>query len=129
MRYAAVMGMALLLGACGSGSESATENSAGSATPVTGEQAFSVCANCHSRDANARKKVGPHLQGLIGRKAGSVEGFAYSPALKASEIVWDAKTLDVYLADPLKMVPGSRMSNITADPARRQALIEYLSAP
>lgn len=127
MRYLLLAGTALLLGACGNNGSS--DGSVAASAPVSGEKAFAVCANCHSRDASARAKVGPHLQDLIGRKAGSVEGYAYSPALKASQITWDAQTLDVYLADPLKVVPGSRMSNTTADPARRRAVIEYLSAP
>jgi cytochrome c len=72
--------------------------------------------------------MGPNLNKLFGRKAGTAPGFAYSPALKASGIVWDAKTLDAYLAAPTKVVPGTRMVVKVPDPARRAALITYLKA-
>ncbi len=72
--------------------------------------------------------MGPNLNKLFGRKAGSAPGFNYSPALKASGIVWDAKTLDQYLAAPTTKVPGTRMVMKVGDPARRAALIAYLKA-
>ncbi len=72
--------------------------------------------------------MGPNLHGLFGRKAGAVKGFAYSPALKASGLVWNAKTLDQYLAAPTATVPGTRMVMKVGDPARRAALIAYLKA-
>ena len=73
--------------------------------------------------------MGPNLNGLFGRKAGAAPGFKnYSPALKASGIVWDAKSLDQYLAAPTTKVPGTRMVMKVADPARRAALIAYLKA-
>ena len=58
---------------------------------------------------------------------GSAPGYAYSEAMKRSGIVWDAQTLDAFLASPQKQVPGSRMRNTTSDPQRRRAVIEYLS--
>lgn len=70
--------------------------------------------------------MGPNLHGLFGRKAGAVAGFNYSPALKASGIVWDATALDRYLAAPTEAVPGTRMVVRVTDPARRAALIAYL---
>ena len=63
---------------------------------------------------------------MFGRKAGSLPGFAYSPALKGSGMVWDARTLDAYLASPTAQVPGTRMVVKVTDPARRAALIAYL---
>lgn len=96
---------------------------------ISGEQAFAMCTACHSRDAGAPQRMGPNLRGVAGRKAGSNPGFDYSPALKASNITWDAAQLDAYLAAPAKHVPGTRMVIAVPDPARRQALIEYLSAP
>lgn len=72
--------------------------------------------------------MGPNLNGLFGRKAGAVAGFNYSPALKASGIVWDAKTLDQFLAAPTAKVPGTRMVMKVSDPARRAALIAFLKA-
>ncbi|WP_303747979.1 c-type cytochrome [Stenotrophomonas pigmentata] len=99
------------------------------ATAINGEQAFAMCTACHSRDASAPQRMGPNLHDLLGRKAGSSPGFDYSPALRASDITWNAQELDAYLAAPTKRVPGTRMAIAVTDPARRQALIEYLSAP
>ena len=67
---------------------------------IKGQQIFnSRCATCHALDA-AQKRPGPHLDGIIGRKAGSVEGVRYSRALQDSGIVWDVATLDNFLANP-----------------------------
>jgi cytochrome c len=89
-----------------------------------GKQAFAACAPCHAPDQNG---VGPRLIGILNRPAGSVEGFRYSRAMKNSKIVWDEKSLDAYLADPQKLVPGNLMpfSGI-ADAKKRSDLIAYL---
>jgi cytochrome c len=70
---------------------------------------FKVCAPCHEIGVNARNKVGPILNGLDGRPAGSVAGYSYSPATKKSGIVWREAVFRKYLKDPSAMVPGSRM--------------------
>jgi cytochrome c len=91
----------------------------------SGKQVFAACAPCHAPDQNG---VGPKLGGILNRPAGSVEGFRYSRAMKNSKIVWDDKSLDVYLAEPQKLVPGNLMpfSGI-ADAHKRSDLIAYLA--
>jgi cytochrome c len=85
----------------------------------------SRCGGCHSLDDD---RIGPRHRGLIGRGAGTVTGFEYSPALRGSRIVWDAQTLDAWLADPERLVPGQRMNYSVPGPEDRAALIEYLKA-
>ena len=73
-----------------------------------GEKVFENCRACHAADGQANE-VGPALRGVVGRKAGERDDFRYSPALKRSGIVWNAKTLDAFIADPQQAVPGNRM--------------------
>lgn len=92
--------------------------------PVRGEAVYSRCFACHSLDAD---RTGPRHCGLVGRRAGSVPGFDYSPAMRASGIVWDAKNLDRFLADPLGTVPGTSMGYAgIASAQERRDLIAYL---
>jgi cytochrome c len=85
----------------------------------------SRCIGCHSIDAN---RVGPAHQGVYGRKAGAVPDYDYSPALKRSKIVWNAKTLDRWLANPSALVPGTKMGFSVADRKDRADLVEYLKS-
>jgi cytochrome c len=91
-----------------------------------GKTIFKPCAACHATDHANR--VGPGLEGLIGRKAGTVPSFDYSEAMKKSGIVWDAKILDAYLESPQKVVPGNRMPYAGLnDPTDRADLVAYLA--
>jgi cytochrome c len=74
-----------------------------------GADVFKKCAPCHSADSKTNK-IGPSLQGVVGRKAGSVEGFNYSDALKNSGITWDEASLEKWLENPKAMVPGNKMA-------------------
>lgn len=77
--------------------------------PEDGEKVFNKCRACHTAD-EAQNKVGPHLVGLFGRQAGSVEDFRYSPAMKESGVTWNEDTLAAYLADPRGYIKGNRMA-------------------
>ena len=93
---------------------------------ANGRTAFAVCSACHSTDGS--KRMGPSLNGLIGRKAGSASDFNFSPAMRRSTIVWDAEALDKFLANPQYEIPGNRMpfSGI-ADGSKRADIAAYLA--
>jgi cytochrome c len=94
---------------------------------AAGERAFRTrCGTCHSLDPG-QNRAGPSLAGVIGRKAGSVEGARYSQGLRDSGITWDAQSLDGFLADPRGTVPGTSMTVALRDAAQRAAIIAYLS--
>jgi cytochrome c len=80
------------------------------ADPAAGKAVFGRCRICHTLDAGGRNGAGPNLHGLFGRKAGTVENFGYSAAMKNSGIVWDDAALAKYLHSPKALVPGTRMA-------------------
>jgi cytochrome c len=82
---------------------------AGAGDPAKGETVFKKCTACHNLDKPPKNGIGPSLVGLVGRKAGSVEGFKYSDAMKGSNIVWDEQTIDAYLKDPKGYIPKNKM--------------------
>lgn len=77
--------------------------------PAAGEKVFAKCKVCHQIGEGARNAVGPELNGVVGRKAGSVPEYSYSTANKSSGITWDEVTLKRYLKDPRGVVPGTKM--------------------
>lgn len=92
--------------------------------PKAGMEIYFRCTACH---ALAYDRTGPRHCGLIGRRAGSVKGFAYSRAMQHSNIVWDQNTLDRFLENPLKALPGTAMGYAgVADKKERADLIAYL---
>jgi cytochrome c len=99
-----------------------------SAQPAAGEVLFRQrCAMCHAVLPGKVSSLAPNLAGVVGRKAAST-AFAYSPAMKASNIVWSRATLDRYLTAPTKMVAGTRMVIAVADARQRALLIDYLTS-
>jgi cytochrome c len=95
--------------------------------PSRGEQIYSRCFACHAID---RDRTGPRHAGLFGRRAGSVPGFPYSAAMKkagASGLVWNDESLDKFLQNPTKFIPGTRMTyaGIKSDQERAD-LLAYL---
>ena len=95
---------------------------------VKGKAVFARCAICHDLKPGVNK-LGPSLHDVFGRKAGTVAGFNYSPAMKSAKITWSAKTIDSYVTSPAKMVPGNKMGFAgIATPADRANLIAYLQS-
>lgn len=94
-----------------------------------GEQAYrSKCQVCHSVAADGKPgAIAPNLRGVVGRKAATSAFKNYSPSLKKSNMVWNAKTLDLFLSAPPRVVPGTRMTTVVSDPKQRQAIIKYLA--
>ena len=125
----------LALAGCGPSSQPAPTAPDSGASPVgeapasvaSGAPAeFAVCTGCHAIFAG-KNGIGPSLWGVVGRKAGSLPGYAYSAALQKSGIVWTPETLDVWLSGPMTMVPGTKMSfGGYSDAKPRAAVIAYL---
>jgi cytochrome c len=92
--------------------------------PAIGQKLYQSCMGCHSLDEN---DVGPKHRGVVGRTAGTVPSYAYSPALKKSGIVWTPEMLDRWLTNPQKLVPGAKMYFSVANPKNRADIIAYLS--
>lgn len=107
----------LAVGLAGAGAPAASDF-------AKGQEIYGRCAACHSLE---RDRVGPRHCGIFGRRAGSVPGFAYSEAMRASGIVWNRQTLNTFLADPLGTVPGTFMTYAgIPDPAERAQLLAFL---
>ena len=92
-----------------------------------GRLLYLQCRACHELKPSGAALVGPHLAGIVGRKAAAVAGFAYSPALAGQSFAWDRERLDRWLAAPGKMLPGNTMAFAgLASAEDRAALIAYL---
>jgi hydroxybutyrate-dimer hydrolase len=114
---AALAAPALLLGT----------DAAGAGDVAAGEREFARCAGCHEVERRDNG-VGPHLVGLFGRPAGTVEGYDFSPAMTASGVVWSKTTLAAFLTDPQRFVPGNRMTSFAGMESRESLddLLAYL---
>ncbi|HLW25089.1 MAG TPA: c-type cytochrome [Steroidobacteraceae bacterium] len=91
---------------------------------IHGKVVYQACMACHSLDDD---DVGPRHRGVVGRKAGAVEGYPYSPALRHSGLVWDAATLDRWLTNPQALVPGAKMFFTLPNGRDRADVIAYLA--
>lgn len=115
-----------LLGAAAAAVLAAAPLAASAQDVNAGKTAYAQCVACHSVDGT--NGAGPTLKGLLGTKAGAVPGFRFSRAMKNSTIVWDAKTLDAYLANPQAAIPGNTMPySGVADDKVREDLIAYIA--
>ncbi|HEX5326190.1 MAG TPA: cytochrome c family protein [Acetobacteraceae bacterium] len=91
-----------------------------------GKSVFVQCMACHSLEAG-KNGLGPTLHGLMGRKAGTVTGFSYSPAMKKANITWNEDTLKNFLSNPQKAVPGNKMMTAgMSNQTQLDNLIAYL---
>lgn len=99
---------------------------------VKGERVFLKCFSCHTLDPGMTNLPGPNLIGIVGRATASLPGFNYSPAMPAFATRnrrWTAGSLDRYIADPMKLVPGGSMAFPgIQDASERKELIDYLRA-
>jgi len=92
-----------------------------------GKKVYRKCKACHTVDDGGRHRVGPNLYGVMGAKIAAKDGFAYSKAFKASDIVWSDENIDAYLTKPKDFIPGNRMTFVgLKKEADRQAVITYL---
>jgi nitrite reductase (NO-forming) len=97
--------------------------------PAAGKLVFRKCQVCHSLEPG-KDVLGPSLAAIVGRKSGAEPNYAYSPAMKGANLTWDAKTLDAYLDDPQKFVPGNKMPFPgLKTPQDRSDVIAFLAAP
>lgn len=122
-----IRSLAIILGVLLTSASTAQE----AGDPSAGQTVFRRCMTCHSVGEGARNKVGPVLNGVVGRKAGTYEGFKYSPAMmKAGEggLVWTPENLDTYLQSPKDAVPGNKMAFAgLKNQADRANVIAYLT--
>lgn len=120
---AALLTAGFALASPGAGTASA---SGADAAVERGARVYERCAACHALDAD---RTGPRHCGLLGRRAGSVPGFPYSPAMRRSRIVWTEASLDRFLQAPLQALPGTSMGyDGVKDQGERHDLIAYLRA-
>jgi len=102
-------------------------NQAQAQDAAAGEKVFTQCRACHQVGENAKNAVGPVLNGLFGRPAGTVEGYTYSPANKNSGITWDEATFRDYIKNPRAKIPGTKMVYAgLKDEQRINDLVAYL---
>ncbi|MEP7063141.1 MAG: cytochrome c family protein [Betaproteobacteria bacterium] len=94
---------------------------------AAGEKVFAPCKICHQIGETAKNSVGPQLNGVIGRKAGTVPGYAYSPANRDSGLTWDEATFTSYIQNPQAKIPGTKMVFPgVKDPQQIKDLIAFL---
>jgi cytochrome c len=97
------------------------------AKPPDGAALFKQqCAVCHTTNASDPARQGPSLFNIVGREAGTAEGFRYSPGFATAKFKWDEQKLDAWLVDPQAVIPGAIMPYKQAKPELRMAIMSYL---
>lgn len=137
LKLAGALALVAVLAACGGAKQDeagAADDAAGAGTVPAAAvaaadarpAAYAQCAACHSVEPG-KHGIGPSLHGVYGTKAGEIPGYAFSEKLKASNLTWDDATLDKWLAGPMKMVPGTKMSYAgMSDSAKRAEIIAFM---
>ena len=93
-----------------------------------GKRVFNKCKACH-HISKQKNKVGPHLVDVLGRAAGSIDGYKYSKAIRTSGIIWDENTLDGYLKNPKKFLRGTKMAFVGLKKKKdRDDVVAYLKS-
>ncbi len=127
MRWLVFCLFGLLIGAAPVSAEQTAEAIGDAAR---GKKAFRQCSGCHKVGVDAKNGVGPHLNGIFGRRAGEIDGFSYSRGLKRAAddgLIWDLEHLDAYIENPKALVSGTRMSfRGIKDEAERHDVLAYL---
>jgi cytochrome c len=96
--------------------------------PAKGQALWSQCAACHEIETDANT-LGPTLKGVMGRKAGGLDGYNYSGPMKRADVTWTAQSLDAFLADPQGVVPGTKMPFAgMASAGDRADLVAYIQS-
>ena len=103
------MRRAILCAALGMSLAAAGQTAANAQDAAAGEKVFIPCRACHQIGETAKNAVGPVLNGIFGRKAGTYAGYSYSDANKNSGITWDDETFTTYIKDPRAKIPGTKM--------------------
>lgn len=118
------------IGLCGAFAALGAAGGAAAQNATPGAQIFAAkCQACHSVDRAKGSAMAPNLAGAVGRKAGTLPRFAYSPAMTRSNIVWNTTNLDAFLTSPQRSVRGNRMAFVGMPNAKERAdLIAFLSS-
>ncbi|TMJ15714.1 MAG: c-type cytochrome [Alphaproteobacteria bacterium] len=131
MKSFCLLAAAALLASCGGSGSSSSDSGSSASLASNGPKPpsqFGLCMSCHSSEKGAPNRIGPNLAGVIGRKAGTAPGFAYSDAMKGSGIVWNEDQIARFIVNPSAMVPGTKMMiHGPRDPAAQKAITSYLA--
>jgi len=121
---AVAVAVAALIDLAGTGAASAQ---AAGGDPKRGAEVFRAqCASCHAVEAGKSSPIGPHLYGVVGRKAASAEGFRYSAAFQKLDLTWTATSLNEYLENPWAVAPGTPKALVVPSARNRADVIAYL---
>lgn len=130
LRATRLIGLAIGLGFCGAmlaARAALAQMPLPEAKPPDGPTLFKQqCATCHTNNLTDQVRQGPSLFGVVGRRAGSVDGFHYSSGLARADFAWDDTKLDAWITNPQAMIPGAVMAYRQAKPEIRAAIIAYL---